>query len=100
MTPLEAARRLITGQRLTHPCAYCGHMMPDHDTSCPIHTLPQIVAALEAAERVARASAQIDLDGLTDKQEWDSAWQSDALKNQFLPSVRALVAALKGETDG
>ena len=89
MTPLEAARRLATGQRLTHPCAYCGHVMPNHDASCPIHALPQIVAALEAAERVVTAQQAV-IEAIRHR---GSLAEADA---ELRAADLALVAALKG----
>ena len=54
MSPLEAARRL-SEIRIGH-CHGCGAMVwagGEHADNCPMLLLPQIVAALEAAERVA-----------------------------------------------
>ena len=51
MTPLEAARALAAANIEDEAwCAVC-HMDP-HGQACPVPMIPQIVAALEAAERI------------------------------------------------
>jgi hypothetical protein len=64
VTPLEAARRLANDPMESAGCSYCGATSQQtyrgrgdwcHLLSCPTRALPRIVAALEAAERVADA---------------------------------------------
>ena len=60
MSPLEAARQLggfnpfAWSDRAGYAfCVACDGVEPAHNPDCPFLALPQIVAALEAAERVA-----------------------------------------------
>lgn len=46
-----------------HVCVFCGTWAPDHGGDCPWLSLPQIVAALEAAEKIVGV---LDEDGPTD----------------------------------
>lgn len=64
MTPLEAARRLAATDPMTRvrddvygTCDWCGDY-DQHKADCPWLAMPQIVAALEAAEAVSMSLAE------------------------------------------
>ncbi len=61
MTPLEAARKMAETCPTFEPepgvvhCAVCYAYLPTHAPDCPWLAMPQIVAALEAAEHLTEA---------------------------------------------
>jgi hypothetical protein len=95
VTPLDAARQIRAIEPLElDTCVYCGGGRP-HAPDCPWLALPQIVAALEAAERVSSAW-QADSDG-----RGDEVMPPHRRLARLIPlfrSAAALSAALKGET--
>jgi hypothetical protein len=102
MTPLDAVRRLVEARVTcegTDLCHYCRQLVDDpdwfnppkprseqHADDCPVRALPKILAALEAAERVAAAYVDLDrYEGQLDHS--DEEWAAMA----------GLAAALRGE---
>lgn len=105
MTPLDAARALVTATLVYETagrlfCSVChaeawpehftfdrdallaGHP-GEHEPGCPVFTLPRIVAALEAAERVAAIS--------------QTGWCTVIAPPVVRESIQALDAVLNGE---
>lgn len=102
MTLLEDARHLAAddpecANRLCHHCGSPGKPIRgreiQHTPDCPWLSMPKIVAALEAAERLASAWAAINDNPLT-----RSAYLiASPLYNERVAAERALVAALKDD---
>lgn len=114
MSPLDAARRLLEANEsgllpsdADGNCWYCyWHLLHDgsgHDSDCPWPALPQIVAALEAAERL-ESPVVLDIqygtpDGVYCR-DCGAGASSEALVIHAPDcAYRALVAALKREAD-
>ena len=108
MTPLDAAKRLVEhGMVIRHSdgyknCGYCGQSSAtghgdgtNHSIPCIVPSLPNIVAALEAAERLP-TEEPVEEYGAERSYVF---CRGDAINDRHTPGCcyQSLVAALKGE---
>lgn len=105
MTPLEAAKRLADASIGVH-CDFCtGSPISGHFEDCPLFAVPQIVAALEAAERMAAVEPDFQDEAIDDGQivrrcavcQWVPSPRFDGGHHPDC-EYQALVVALEGNT--
>lgn len=98
MSLLDDARRIAhwpTPLTCAESCWFCGGGVGEHDSGCLRLSMPKIVKALEAAERLAACPPVVAAGKLDTQDVCAVCWAAGDHADDC--SWQALVAALKGE---